>query len=106
MKPAKLMFIILFLIWFCGLTAQNHMDLILSIEGAHENSLVLKRMAAIDFNADGYDDLILPQNRSTSLSVPAKIHRWDWLLLTRVLPLRAKSLTHDQRLPCRCNHLH
>jgi len=74
MNPAKLMFIILFLIWFCWLSAQNYMDLMLSIQGAHENSLVNRRLAAIDFNADGYDDLILSQNRSTPLSVPAKIY--------------------------------
>ncbi|OPZ46844.1 MAG: FG-GAP repeat protein [Bacteroidetes bacterium ADurb.BinA104] len=74
MKPAKLIFIILFLIWLCGLTAQNHMELILSIQGGHENSLTYLKMAAIDFNADGYDDLIFPQHRSTPLSVPAMIH--------------------------------
>jgi hypothetical protein len=35
------------------------MDLILSIQGAHENSLAYIRMAAIDFNADGYDDFLM-----------------------------------------------
>lgn len=63
---------IIFISSFCH--AQNSMELILSIQGAHENSLKYVSIAAIDFNGDGYDDLIIPQHRSTALSVPAKMH--------------------------------
>ncbi|MDD4308767.1 MAG: T9SS type A sorting domain-containing protein [Candidatus Cloacimonetes bacterium] len=74
MKATRILLIILLHIWICGLLAQNNVDLMLSIQGAHENSMQFVRMAAIDFNADGYDDLIIPQNRSTALSVPAKLY--------------------------------
>ncbi len=74
MNQMKLLIIALLVIAPLCIFGQNHMDLILSIQGAHENSLKYISMAALDFNADGYDDLILPQHRSTPLSVPAKIH--------------------------------
>jgi len=73
MKPAKLIFIILFLIWFCGLTAQNHMELILSIQGAHENAGIGINKTGIDFNADGFDDLILSQTRNYSTQELGKL---------------------------------
>ncbi len=57
-----------------NLLATNHMDLMLSIRGAHESSMLFSKMTVIDFNADGYDDLVMPQNRSTALSVYAKLY--------------------------------
>jgi len=55
------------------LPAQNHMDLILSLEGAHENAGIGLYKAAIDFNADGYDDLILSQTRNYDTNEPGKL---------------------------------
>ncbi len=57
-----------------NLLATNHMDLMLSIRGAHENSMLFSKMAAIDYNGDGYDDLVMPQNRNTATNEPGKIY--------------------------------
>ncbi|NLK49452.1 MAG: T9SS type A sorting domain-containing protein [Candidatus Cloacimonetes bacterium] len=63
--------LIIFISSFCH--AQNSMELILSIQGAHENAGIGYYKAAIDFNGDGYDDLIMYQNRNFDTHEPGKL---------------------------------
>ena len=74
MNRMKLFVITLLAIAPLCLIAQNHMDLILSIQGHHPNSMSSIKMASADFNADGYDDLLIPQFRSTPLAYPALLN--------------------------------
>ncbi|NLW18606.1 MAG: T9SS type A sorting domain-containing protein [Candidatus Cloacimonetes bacterium] len=69
-----LLTLVLSLLSITGLIrAQNSMELILSIQGAHENAGIGYYKAAIDFNGDGYDDLIMYQNRNFDTHEPGKL---------------------------------
>ncbi len=56
----KLFIIIFAFLLFCGiLTATNHLDIMTSMQGAHNTSYFGSTMATLDFNHDGFDDLIV-----------------------------------------------
>ena len=55
--------VLLFVITISALCAQNQMDLMLSFEGEFNGSRYGDRVLAMDFNGDGYDDLIVHSTR-------------------------------------------
>ncbi len=56
----KLFIIIFAFLLFCGiLAATNHLDIMTSMQGAHNTSYFGSTMATLDFNHDGFDDLIV-----------------------------------------------
>ncbi len=48
-----------FLLFFGILSATNHLDIMTSMQGTHNNSYFGATMATLDFNHDGFDDLIV-----------------------------------------------
>lgn len=58
MKKATLLFIILFLL-FAVLSSQNNMNIIAEFQGEHHTSGYGRSMTSLDFNHDGYIDLIV-----------------------------------------------
>ncbi len=56
----KLFIIIFAFLLFCGiLAATNHLDIMTSMQGTHNTSYFGSTMATLDFNHDGFDDLIV-----------------------------------------------
>jgi len=51
--------ILFFTVFTCSLFAQNHLDILTSIQGAHHESCFGETMTTIDYNHDGYDDLVV-----------------------------------------------
>lgn len=58
-KTKTISTILLLLIFFCSIQALNQMETIAFLEGENLNSNFGKYMAALDFNGDGFDDLIV-----------------------------------------------
>jgi hypothetical protein len=56
---SKILLFFLYISIFSILAATNHLDIITSVQGAHNNSRFGETMATLDFNHDGYDDLVV-----------------------------------------------
>lgn len=64
MKVTKFVLVVLLQIWFCGLSGQNHLDVMAILQG-EPNTLGMGRgMAALDFNGDGIKDLAVLQRNN------------------------------------------
>ncbi len=57
--PKMMMSLMMFLLAISGIYAQNSMPIMQTFKGHYGNSWFGERITAMDYNADGYDDLIL-----------------------------------------------
>jgi hypothetical protein len=85
-KRVSLSILILALLFIGRLGGVNHMDLLFRIDGEFNGSYMGHPMVSLDYNCDGYDDLIASAMQWNPESTHHPSTAWVSFIITWVVP--------------------